>query len=131
MPPLDLTVIAGTGSAKLEELKGKVVIIEIWASSCPPCVSGLSDIKQLIQQFPELQVIAVSSNQADVIRAQAEALGSPFTFASDPNRTIGKHLGAYMYPLTILIDRTGIIRYIELGKYIPSPLSNYVSLLMP
>lgn len=129
-PAFDLAISAGAGPAKLDQLAGKVVILDFWSSWCEACLSSLPDLKRLAQAHPGLQVIAVSSDTEDIIRKQAVELGTPFVFASDP---VGKAKALFhvsSYPHVVLIDRSGNVRYVEIGKRTESPLASYVEALL-
>jgi len=44
----------------LEKHKGKIILIDIWASWCPDCISGLPKLKQLQSDFPAIQMVTLS-----------------------------------------------------------------------
>lgn len=65
LPPLTLVDLAGK-SFKLEQLKGKPVLVEIWASWCPPCLYTLSWLKKMDSRKVSVVAIATESERKDV-----------------------------------------------------------------
>ncbi|HLB31448.1 MAG TPA: redoxin family protein [Gammaproteobacteria bacterium] len=61
----------------ISENKGKVVVLNFWATWCPPCIKEFPDIIKLYDQYESkgLQVIAISMNEPDELEDIAEFLG--------------------------------------------------------
>ncbi|MBC7330544.1 TlpA family protein disulfide reductase [bacterium] len=102
---------------KLSDLKGKVVLIDFWATWCPPCREELPIIEKLHQEFKDknLVVLGISNEDRDTI---ADFLrNNPLTFPIlvDEKGNVGKSYKVVAIPRLLLIDKTGKIRKDILG----------------
>jgi len=102
----------------LAEYKGNVVMINIWATWCKPCVVEMPSIEQLHQAYAPrgLKVIAVSVDDPgtdELIREFAKRYALTFEILHDQGGQAGpvsKLYDATRYPETVIIGRDGIIR---------------------
>jgi cytochrome c biogenesis protein CcmG/thiol:disulfide interchange protein DsbE len=125
-PDLELTTATGE-SLRLSELRGKPVILNFWASWCPPCRSEMPAIQavHLAYQDRGLVVLGVNaSNQDDLNQANEFTLNMELTFPTlyDTNGTTQKLYAVSALPTTFFIDRSGIIRAIVIGGPMPESL---------
>jgi len=103
-------------SRKLSSLRGKPLIINVWASWCGPCREEMGSLERLSRRFwdGELNVIGIST---DDYRDRAESFmrRSGITFANfiDQKLVLENMLGANRLPLTVLVDAQGRV----LAKY--------------
>ena len=103
----------------LSDLRGKVVMLNFWATWCGPCRVEMPAMEQLYRMFQrkDFEILAVSTD------AQGAAITRPFqqenrlTFPilHDPDYRVGLTYGARSLPMTFLIDRQGIIRHQVFG----------------
>jgi thiol-disulfide isomerase/thioredoxin len=101
----------GQHAVDLQSLQGKVVVLNFWASWCAPCVEEMPSLQAFQQQMPEVQVVAVASNEAfanyqHYVARQHINLLTVF----DENQTSNKLYGSFKFPETYIIDKRGIIR---------------------
>ena len=99
----------------LDDYKGQVVLLNIWATWCAPCRVEMPSIEQLHKALgPDgLKVVAVSvdaAGQDDVIRDFAKRLDLSFTILHDPTDRTQKQYQATAVPETFIIGRDGVIR---------------------
>jgi cytochrome c biogenesis protein CcmG, thiol:disulfide interchange protein DsbE len=99
----------------LEDYKGRVVLLNIWATWCAPCRVEMPSIEKLHQALGPagLEVVALSVDgpgQDDVIRDFAKRLGLTFTILHDPSDKTQKQYQATAVPETFIIGRDGVIR---------------------
>ncbi|MBP6367466.1 MAG: TlpA family protein disulfide reductase [Nitrosomonas sp.] len=117
-PTCSLTTLEGAPAHNLQELKGKVVYMDFWASWCPPCIKSFPFLNELENQLKEqgLQVIGVNLDEK-VADAQAFLDSHPvdFSIVADPSKQCAKSFEVMAMPTSYLIDRKGNIRHIHRG----------------
>ena len=112
---------------KLSELRGKPLIINVWASWCGPCRAEMGSLERLSRRFggKQFNIIGISTDD-DANAAAAFLRQSKVTFDNylDRNLVLENMLGADTIPLTILIDAQGrVLRKIRGSKEWDSPQS--------
>ncbi len=105
----------------LEQLKGKAVVINFWATWCGPCRNEMPEIEAVYQDLKSegLQVIAVevrSSGDEEASRQFLSEVGATFPNVRDSNRLMEQaFVKNPAYPTTFFIDRDGVIQYVQVG----------------
>ncbi|NWG55037.1 MAG: TlpA family protein disulfide reductase [Hydrogenophilaceae bacterium] len=96
----------------LADFRGRVVLLNVWATNCPPCLGELPSLANLQRRYPEtLRVIAVSIDGLPR-RAQAEAEFARLTqgalgFYLDPAKSMAFAVGGEGLPVTVIYDAQG------------------------
>jgi peroxiredoxin len=111
-PAFRLPALAG-GETALLSLRGKVVVLNFWATWCPPCVAEMPSLERLHRALAGegLAVVTVSTdeNEADLRRFVSEH-GLTLPVLRDPGgRVAADEYHATGYPETFVIDRSGIL----------------------
>jgi cytochrome c biogenesis protein CcmG/thiol:disulfide interchange protein DsbE len=101
----------GQHAVNLASLQGKVVVLNFWASWCAPCVEEMPSLQAFQQTMPQVQVVAVASdepfaNYQHYVARQHIDLLTVF----DQNQTSNKLYGSFKFPETYIIDKQGVIR---------------------
>jgi peroxiredoxin len=112
------TLVASPREKSLADYRGNVVMINIWATWCQPCVVEMPSIEQLHQSYAPkgLKIIAVSVDDPgtdEQIRQFVKRLGLTFEILHDQGGQAGdvsRLYNADRYPETVIIGRDGIIR---------------------
>ena len=106
------------GTVSLASLKGKVVLIEFWATWCTSCVASLKKLKKIYKKLhPKgFRVLALARNSVKDTKKKTAGMGLPFIVAADPGAKIANTYHLAKVPSLVLIDRKGIIRDIRLGS---------------
>jgi cytochrome c biogenesis protein CcmG, thiol:disulfide interchange protein DsbE len=112
-PALDFTVRDTDRSVTLSQLRGKVVVLNFWATWCPPCVEEMPSLIKLQQQMGDrVTVFAVSLDEdaaayAKFIREHGMA---PLLTVRDAEQRSNALYGTFRFPETYIIDKDGILR---------------------
>ena len=115
----DFTLRSNIGdNKKLSELRGKVVMLNFWATWCGPCrqeMPKLAEIKSLHDEYDfELLGINIDEDRAKALRL-AKKLSINFPILFDETKKVSKSYSIDAMPMTILIDRDGTVRYVHRG----------------
>ncbi len=113
-PAPDFTLpVRGGGSKTLSELRGDVVMLNFWATWCPPCRQEMPLLDQIYQRFQRLgfTLLGVNVEQENrlIDRFLAEVPVS-FPILLDTQEEVGALYGVAAMPTTILVDRSGQLR---------------------
>jgi len=97
----------------------KVVVLDLWATWCPPCRAEIPFLIALRKEFPASKVtfvgVALDEEQATVADFAKEQ-GINYIVAHDPNgEKLGKPYAVRGIPATYIIDKRGVIRYVHSG----------------
>lgn len=103
----------GTEARSWKDLRGKVVLLDYWATWCGPCVAGIPHVVEMYEKYHDqgLEILGVHSARGfEKMPAFVEEKKLPYAFAADPTRDLGTALGIKFIPSYFIIDRTGTIR---------------------
>ena len=101
-------LIAPATSAKLSQLKGKVVLIEYWATWCGSCLVAMPHLKALQAKYPEkLQVVTLTDETAKRTAQYLASKPSNLWFAVDTSRKIADLFPHQLIPHTVIISPDG------------------------
>lgn len=130
--PFEFTITTIDGKKQSRAgLRGKVVIIDCWASWCAPCMALLPEIKELYQKHHKdgLDVIGVNfDNDVEEVQATCERLGLHWPQAMAPTEDKQRELwqeasGISSLPRILVIDRDGVLRLDLNGKIDPNEVA--------
>ncbi len=118
-PAFALDTLTGD-TIRLEDLKGKVVLLNFWASWCPPCKAEMPAFEALQQahQGDDLVILAVNTTYQDDPDAAAQFAadrGLTFPVLIDLDGQVSKTYQVLAMPSSFFIDRKGIIQQVIVG----------------
>lgn len=97
---------------KLRDLRGKIVLVNFWATTCPACVREMPELVQTYHQYHgrglEIIAVAMSYDPPAFIKEFAEKNGLPFPIVLDPQQKAAMAFGdVKIVPTTFVIDKKG------------------------
>jgi peroxiredoxin len=118
-PAPDFTLQSVDGQTiKLADFRGKVVILNFWATWCPPCRAEMPALEEVYQARRDegLVVLAIDQNEApDSVKSFQAELGLTFPLLLDPGYTVSDQYRINLLPSTFFIGRDGVIRDVVFG----------------
>jgi peroxiredoxin len=106
-------------AVSLSEYRGKVVLLNFWATWCGPCRVEMPAMEALYRSMKSkgLEILAVSVDQEGtaVTRPFQESMGLSFPILHDLDYQVGLTYGARTLPMTFAVDRNGTIRQLIFG----------------
>ena len=117
-PAFDLQTPDGTQVA-LADLRGEVVVVNFWATWCPPCRAEMPAMERAWQGLRDKGVRFVAINvdeDGDTVAEFAESVGVSFPLLLDPGSKVTKNWPLRGLPTTFVVDANGRLRLIALGE---------------
>lgn len=102
----------GGGAGSLETYRGSVVVMNLWATWCPPCRAEMPDLQRLYESNRSRGVIVLGVDQGESAAqagAFAHSLGIRYPILIDEQQQYGRVYAALGMPTTIVIDRNGYV----------------------
>jgi peroxiredoxin/dienelactone hydrolase len=118
-PPLSLETLEGE-RIELRSYRGKVVVLNFWATWCPPCVEEIPSLERLrkLRHDRGLEVLSVDvGEEPEKVRAFLEDKPVGYPVALDPEARAFKAWNTYAFPTTFILDREHRIRYAVFGAF--------------
>ena len=132
-PALTLKDIKGR-TFRLSDHKGKVVLINFWATWCPPCRAEIPDLIKLQRQYGSsgLQIVGITDppEKLSTVRAFSKNLKINYPIALGTKATKLLFTNNDTLPLTIVIDRNGNVVEIIEGILLPEEFETIVKPLL-
>lgn len=127
VPQIDLQTNAGE-SFNIDDLHGKPVVINFWASWCGPCRLEMPIFKEYQHEYgDDLIFLAINIGETpDQIQAFIEEMELDLTVLLDPTDRVWDSFGLRGLPSTFFVDADGIIRFIHIGVLTESQLAGYL-----
>lgn len=118
-PSLTLDQLDGD-ERSLESLRGQVVVINFWASWCPPCRAEMPALERTYQAHREegLEILAVNATNQDTmsaIQGFVSQRGLSFPILLDRDGSVGARYQVRALPSTYFVDRQGVIQKVIIG----------------
>jgi peroxiredoxin len=128
-----LEALDGT-EVSLSDYRGSVVLVNFWATWCPPCRAEIPDIEAAYQarQGDGFVVLGVSVEQARAAVAPfVEAVGMTYPVLLDEAGQVYRTYRAPGLPMSILLDENGVIRARHVGGMTRAQLDGYLAEVLP
>ena len=112
---------------RLAEQRGRVVMVNFWATWCGPCRQEMPQLDRLYQKYKSSGFVLLGVNVDDDARKAADVaakLGVTFPVLLDTDKAVSKLYDLSTMPSTVIIDRDGKVRYFHRG-YLAGYEDNY------
>ena len=109
----EFTVQDSDRKVSLQEFRGKIIVLNFWATWCPPCVEEMPSLVQMQQKMKSkgVEVVAVS---VDVDQGAYQNFLKSYRVdlltVRDPEQKSNNLYGTFKFPETYIIDRQGVLR---------------------
>lgn len=116
-PPIELKTLDGQPFT-LEQMRGKVVLVNFWATWCEPCVEEMPSMQKLRARLAgkPFEVIAVNHQEGEPrIRGFLKKVPLDFPIVRDTDGAVTRGWQARIFPSSYLVDAEGKIRYVLAG----------------
>lgn len=116
-PDFELETLEGE-TVHLSDYRGENVIVNFWATWCPPCRAEIPDLKKLYKN-KEVVILAVNLSETEENEGKigdfVEKFGMGFPVLMDANSDVANNYQVQAYPTSYMIDSDGRINFIALG----------------
>ncbi len=110
-PSFPVPALNGSTSA-LGAYRGRVVVMNLWASWCPPCRAEMPDLQRLYQTYKVRNLVVLGVDQgesAERVGAFAQSLGIHYPILLDRRQQYGRVYAAFGLPTTIVVSSQGVV----------------------
>ena len=116
-PDFQPAIQAGAKLGPISSLRGKVVLIDFFATWCGPCVMSMPHLEELHTKLgPKgLTVLGVSTESASIVARAAERFDLTYSLASDEDEAVSGRYRVFALPTMVLIDKKGIVREVSVN----------------
>ncbi len=100
------------GPSALDAYRGRIVVMNLWASWCPPCRAEMPDLQHLYQSYRTRNVVVLGVDQgesAQRVASFARSLGIHYPILLDQQQQYGRVYAALGLPTTIVVNPQGVV----------------------
>ncbi len=133
----DFTVYTGDGTpVKLSDFRGKPVVLNFWASWCPPCKAEMPDFDAAYQKYPQIQFLMVNATDGsretvETAQAHVTEQGYSFPVFFDTELSASIAYQATALPCTYFIDENGNLVAQGRGMLSAETLEQGINMILP
>ena len=116
-PGIELNTIDGD-PFDLKDMRGKVVVLDFWASWCGPCIKTMPEVDRIVEEMNDDDVQLVAVNLQDSVeraKLAVKRMELKGTVVMDVDGEAGRYYDARAIPQTVIVDREGKITHLFVG----------------
>ncbi|MED4584734.1 TlpA disulfide reductase family protein [Brevibacillus choshinensis] len=120
-------------SIKLSDLRGQKVIVNLWATWCPPCRAEIPDMQAFYEENKDKGVVILgvnltsTENSVENVAAFIKGYGMTFPVVLDVDKQVAVQYQAISIPTSYMIDSNGVIREKFIGPMDQEKMANIIS----
>ena len=98
---------------RLSQYRGKVVLLNFWATWCTPCTKEMPAMQEAYDRLKDKGLVVLAVNEledVDKVRAHIEEYAHTFPVLLDPDNDVANLYGVYGLPVTVFIDQQGVVQ---------------------
>lgn len=116
-PEFSLSAQSGGKHASLESAKGKIALVDFWATWCAPCKASFPKYEALAKKYSDdVVVIGISEDdEFDGIKEFAQETGASFLLAWDEDKSVAGRYHPDSMPTSFIVDKSGLVRFVHSG----------------
>ena len=122
-PAWSLPAVGEAEDVSLEDMAGQVVLVDFWASWCGPCRHSIPALNQVHDRYEgQIRMYGINLDHGldDAgIRRAHQSFGARFPSLHDAQGAVQAAYGVQSIPTVVLIDREGVVRFVQRG--VPDP----------
>jgi len=116
VPPPNFAISGAHGTKYLSDLRGKVVVIDFWATWCHVCTEELDDFVRAQQTFGDrISIVTVSEEPPNVAADYLRARNVELPIVEDTSGAIARVYSVSKWPITLVLDPAGEVSYVSVG----------------
>jgi cytochrome c-type biogenesis protein len=120
---IDFTWTQDGKEKKLSDYKGKVILLNFWATWCPPCKKELPDLSKISTELKDKDFVMIGvsvDDDQEILNSYLRSNGLPYTVVFEPTELVGKYMTTTgqtqnVVPQTYIIDKNGKVVEAILG----------------
>lgn len=112
-PAFTLSDLSG-GKLSLDQLRGKVVVVNFWATWCTPCLAELPMLTNFAEAHPDMVVVGVAVDEPGPVRARVERSQIRYPVVIGTQAVVDAY-GVSAFPTTVVVDAEGQVRWSHTG----------------
>ena len=117
-PVCELAPLGNLQRIDMQQLRGKVLYVDFWASWCGPCAKAFPFLNAMNEKYADrgLHILGINVDEkAEDAKQFLSKHPASFMLAADPSGRCPADFGVQAMPSSYLVDRDGIVRYVHLG----------------
>lgn len=115
-PPPNFTFPTPNGTLNLSDLRGRVVIIDFWATWCHVCTAELADFVKARERYGNrIAVVTISQETPDVAAHYLRGVNMPLMLVEDVAGSVFSRYSVSAIPVTLVLSPSGDVTYVSVG----------------
>jgi cytochrome c biogenesis protein CcmG/thiol:disulfide interchange protein DsbE len=104
------------GKTRLSDLRGRVVVVNFWATWCIPCIEEMPMFESYSGRYPQFTLLGIDEQESkEKVNEHIEKMGITYPILLDYNAKVNDSYKVFILPTTFFIDEQGMIRFRHYG----------------